>query len=412
MGGGGNDSNIAAGMVDPAQGHGVIPIPIGLIQVLGNLEAFNPTDDEFDPAAAIEMGANPLHFTFGRKSGSASGPQQRFMRDIVNGELNRDLATYSGFHLPTNLSAEGLASSSSGKTFKFGQKPSGAFQGFYIGAGPYFSFMTDATIDPRLHDIFETGTRYTNTSLSVSDSSAVQIAMSIVFGYRTRLEVPAWSGNRDGVYLAANYRYLRGFKYLDPDMTVRFDTDNAGLIAVNPTTTPFTITTTEADKGTGRAVDIGVQLVRDRWEGGVGVNGIANKIDWTELTLKRFTLNSLVAGGEFVEETLGHPTGTINVELPVVTSGSVGYTGEGYAFDAIVTHGFNGNSFHGGAERTFGSLAIRGGARFSRDHWDPTWGFGIGRSIALDVGFYGTHANLEERQQISMAVSIRIMPND
>ena len=59
MGGAGNDVNIAAGMVDPAEGYSVVPIPLGLIQVLTNLEVFNPTGDEFDPAAAIELGANP-----------------------------------------------------------------------------------------------------------------------------------------------------------------------------------------------------------------------------------------------------------------------------------------------------------------------------------------------------------------
>ena len=84
---------------------------------------------------------------------------------------------------------------------------------------------------------------------------------------------------------------------------------------------------------------------------------------------------------------------------------------DGYGLNAVVTHGFNGNSFHGGAEKTFGPLAVRGGARFSRDHWDPTWGVGFGRRVAVDVGFYGTHSNLEEKQQISMAISIRIMPN-
>ena len=411
MGGGGNDVNIAVGMVDPAEGYSVVPIPLGLIQVLPNLEVFNPTGDEFDPAAAIELGSNPLHYTFGRKSGSASRPQQRFMRDIVNGQLNRDLTTYSGFHLPTDPSAEGLLSSAFGKTFKFARKPSGAFQGFYIGAGPYFSFSTDAAIDPRLTDIFETGTRYTSTTLSVQDASEVQLAMSIVFGYRGRLEVPGWSGDRDGIYVAGNYRYLRGFKYLGPDMEVRLETDNAGLLTLNPATTPIAIDNLEGDKGTGRAIDVGVQIVRDRWEGGVGINGIGNKIDWTELTRKRFTLNSLLAGGDFVEQTIANPPGTVTVELPVVTSGNVAYNGEGYGLNAVVIHGFNGNSFHGGAEKTFGPLAVRGGARFSRDHWDPTWGVGFGRRVAVDVGFYGTHSNLEEKQQISMAISIRIVPN-
>jgi hypothetical protein len=310
------------------------------------------------------------------------------------------------------VEAEGLASPAFGGTIKFARRSSGAFQGIFIGAGPYLSFGTAAVIDPRLSDTLETGTHYPNTSLTVQDASAVQLAMSIVVGYRARLEVPAWSGVRDGIYVAGNYRYLRGFKYLEPDMTVRFDTDGQGLVTFNPTTTPFTILDLESDYGTGRAIDLGIQIVRDRWEGGVGVNGIANQIDWSDLRLKQFTLNSLLTGGDFVEQTLVPPPDPRTVELPVVTNGNVGYDGGGYAFRASVTHGFNGNSFHGGAEKSLGPFAVRGGARYSRDHWDPTWGVGVGRRVALDVGFFATHSNLQDKQEISMAMSIRIGGRD
>jgi len=408
MGGDGKNSNIARSMVEPATPYVAIPLPIGLIQVLGNKDAFDPGSDKFDPVWAIESASNPLHYTFGRKTDTSDEPQARFIRDIVNGTISRDLATYSSFHMPDSVTAEGLASPAWGGIIKFAKQSSGAFQGIFIGAGPYLSFGTDAGIDPRLTDILETGAHYANSSLVVQDASRVQLAASIVVGYRARIEVPGWSSRRDGVYLAANYRYLRGFKYLQPDMTVRFDTDSQGLVTVNPATTPIVINDLEADKGTGRAVDIGVQIVRDRWEGGFGVNGIGNRIDWTDLTQKRFTLNSLLTGGEFVEQTIGTPSGTVTVELPIVTSGNVGYDGDGYAFRASVVHGFNGNSVHGGAEKTLGPLAVRGGARYSRDHWDPTWGVGFGRRVGVDVGFFTSHWNLQEKQQISMAVSIRI----
>jgi hypothetical protein len=407
MGGSSRSANIAQSMVPPATPYAVIPIPIGLIQVLGNKDAFDPTSDKFDPAWAIEAASNPLHYTFGRRTDTSDEPQARFMRDLVNGTISRDLATYSSFHLPDSVSAEGLASPAWGGTIKFAKQSSGAFQGIFIGAGPYLSFGTDAAIDPRLTDILETGAHYANSSLVVQDASRVQLAAAIVVGYRARVVAGAAS-DRDGVYLAANYRYLRGFKYLQPDATVRFDTDGQGLVTVNPATIPIVIDNLEADEGTGRAVDIGVQVVRDRWEGGFGVNGIGNRIEWSGLTQKRFTLNSLLAGGDFVEQTLGNPAGTITVELPIVTSGNIGYDGDGYAFKASVVHGFNGNSFHGGAERTLGPLAVRGGARYSRDHWDPTWGVGFGRRVGVDVGFFTSHWNLQEERQISMAVSIRI----
>jgi hypothetical protein len=407
--GGGATANIAASMVEPANPYAVVPVPLGLFQVLSNLQAFNPTSDDFDPAWAIESASNPLHYTFGRKTGTSDDPQQRFIRDLVNGELNRDLTTYQGFQLPDTVSGEGLASPAYGGTIKFAKQPSGAFHGIFIGAGPYFSYDTTADFDPRLTDILANGTRYPNSALSVQNNSAVQLALSIVFGYRGRFDLPGGStGERDGIYVAGNYRYLRGFKYLQPDASVRFDLDNQSLIALNPATTPFVIADLESSTGTGRAVDIGVEIVRDRWEFGGGVNGIANQIEWTDLTLKRFRLQSLLAGGDFIEDELPPPVASAIVELPVVTSGNVGYDDGVYAFRTSVVHGFNGNSFHGGGERRFGAIAVRGGARYSRGRWDPTYGVGIGRRVAVDVGFYGTHANLQDKRQTSMAVSVRI----
>src|SRR5687767_2914742 len=203
MGGSTKNTNIAMSMVDPFARYAVIPIPIGLLQVLGNKDAFDPTSDKFDPAWAIEAASNPLHYQFGRKTDSSDSPQALFMRDLVNGTVSRDLATYSSFHMPDSVSAEGLASPAWGGTIKFAKQSSGAFQGVFIGAGPYFSFGTDATIDPRLSDILENGAHYANSSLTVQDSSRVQLAAAIVVGYRARV-VAGGGGDRDGVYLAAN----------------------------------------------------------------------------------------------------------------------------------------------------------------------------------------------------------------
>ena len=415
MGGVGDNSNIAAGMVEPAQPYTVIVLPLGLIQVLQNLDQFNPTDDKFDPARAIESASSPLHYTTGRGSTGAEHPEVRFITGLVNGELNRDLSTYRGFQLPETLAAQGLASGGFGKTIKFAQHSNGAFQGIYIGAGPYFSFDTTLGVDPKLTDILgsETAKYFPNSTFQILDGSAVQLAMSITFGYRARLAFPGGSASgggpsRDGVYVAFNYRYLKGFKYLQPDVAVRFDTDAQGFVSINPATTPLNINDLEASSGSGRAVDVGIEVVRDRWEAGVGFNGIGNQIDWTDLTLKRFTLRSLTQGGDFVEQMLPAPLTSLTVKLPVVTSGNFGFNAGDWALSTNVMHGFNGNSFHGGLERRLGPFALRGGARYSRQRWDPTYGFGFGRKIAVDVGIFGTHANLQDKRETAIAVSLRI----
>lgn len=425
MGGVGDNSNIAASMVEPATPYGVIPIPIGLIQVFQNRNQFDPEGDEFDPVRAIESASSPFHYTFGRTKSDGDDPQQRFVRDLVNGELSRDLSTYRGFVLPETIEAQGLASGGFGGTFKFAKRSSGAFQGVYIGAGPYFSFDTTAGIDPRLTDTFasDTALYFPNSTFEIKDSAAVQLALSITFGYRARFALPGASAppdagpaggapgaapSRDGIYVAANYRYLKGFKYLQPVTTIRFDTDAQGLVRNNPATTPLDIDNIDASSGTGRAIDLGVQIVRGRFEIGVGVNGIGNQIDWSDLARKRYTLTSLTQGSEFVDQTLPPPFTNVTVTLPVVTSGNFGFDAGGWALTTNAQHGYNGNSFHGGLERRLGIFALRGGAKYSRGKWDPTYGFGVGRKVALDVGFFGTHANLNNKRETAVAVSLRI----
>jgi hypothetical protein len=98
----------------------------------------------------------------------------------------------------------------------------------------------------------------------------------------------------------------------------------------------------------------------------------------------------------------------VTVKLPVVTSGNVGFDAGDWAFGANAAHGFNGNSFHGGVERRLGSFAVRGGARYSRDRWDPTYGVGFGGRVAVDVAVFSTHANLQDKRTSAIAVSLRI----
>lgn len=48
--GGSPKANIATSMVPPSTPYAVIPAPLGLFQILGHTDAFNPDSAEFDPA--------------------------------------------------------------------------------------------------------------------------------------------------------------------------------------------------------------------------------------------------------------------------------------------------------------------------------------------------------------------------
>src|SRR5262245_2874108 len=94
LGGSGSHDNIASKVVAEHQPYRVIPIPIGLFQIVKNRKYFNPDDPEFDPARAIEFAANPLHFTLDRNIDSAG---HEFVNNLVNAQFSNNLNVYRGF---------------------------------------------------------------------------------------------------------------------------------------------------------------------------------------------------------------------------------------------------------------------------------------------------------------------------
>ncbi len=413
MGGNGGDSaNIAAGMVEKGSPYTAIVIPLGLIQIFQDgTDRFNPSKKSaFDPVRAVEDIANPLHYTFGRGTTTSTGGQT-FVTDIRAAKVNTNLLAYKGFRIPTTATAEGLASPTIGGTIKL-FKAGNSFQGVYVGVGPYLGFNTNVTVDQKLVDLLGNGTAAACSPCNVTDTSEVQLAGSATVGYRGKLALGG--SKRDGLYVAYNYHFLKGFQYYGPltsttnNLAVRIDTDANGQLLTPPVgTIPVSVSTLEAKDGTGHASDMGFEVVKGFWEFGFGVNGIGNQIEWTGFKQRSLTLTSLTTGADFVDASGPSAVTSRIVKLPVVKTGNLGFHTSSWGGAGSLTDGYNGKSFNGGLERRVGPLWLRGGGRKSRGKWDPTYGFGIGNKIGLDFGFYGTHANLENKRQNAMAVSIR-----
>jgi hypothetical protein len=107
MGGIGYSENIATGMLAEQRPYSSVVIPLGFIQMALDRKKFDPNDDSFDPILVMEYAASPLHYVFDRNPGGARGA---FVKDLVDGKLNRNLNAYRGFVPTSKLTAEGLAS--------------------------------------------------------------------------------------------------------------------------------------------------------------------------------------------------------------------------------------------------------------------------------------------------------------
>src|SRR5262245_5744081 len=396
-------------MIDEARNYGTVVLPFGLFQVMRDFDKLKPTSDQFDLIRTMEYAASPLHYTFGRDTTDSGS---RFVEDIRSATLHRDLNYYRGF-IPANLPpAEGLAAPNWGRTIKLRRGPGGAYQGVYIGAGPYFSMRSEVAIDEQLITILSSSSDLylPDAQMPLDNTNRGQMAAAFTGGYRARFALPNASSDRDGIYVALNYNYLRGFLYEDVNLALHMDTDRTGLLTINPLLpSPLVVTRDASSSGSGRAIDFGVGAVVARWDLGFGINGIANRIDWTDVEQTTYSMANPLLGDSTFGESVAVPIATTRVELPVNYRGNVGYNADAWSAIAEVGKGFGGNSFHGGYEYRFGTLELRGGAGYTRDMWNPAGGvgFNISRRLALDVAVYGNSANVERKRHAAVAASLR-----
>ena len=401
--------NLAAELVPPERSYTSIVVPLGLFQVLSNLEVFDPDDPEFDVLRAIDYVGSPFHYSFNRseKSGNVD-----FLKNIIDSGFDLDLNTYRGFAPPEHLVAGGLLAPNWGYTFKFHRGAKQSFQGIYVGAGPYISLQTDLRFDPRLISILDSPVDVTvpaNTTFFASNNAAQQAAIAVTGGYRAKLAFDSSTSDRDGVYLLFNFNYLIGWRQDTVDLNLLIATDASGLVTA-PLQDPLTIDYLNSRSGRGFSTDLGFIVVRNGWEAGVGVNGVANRIDWKDHRNKRFSLTNLTAGVDLVETGLPAPSGTLRRELPEQYVANLGYHTGPWTVRGDWSYELQKLGARAGAEYRVGPVALRGGARYGVKQWNPTGGIGLNltRRFGIDVGLFGNSTNMEQRRNLAVAVSLRI----
>lgn len=418
MGGAGTSENLASRMIEDEAGYRAIVLPLGLFQVLKNTDIFNPDSDEFDLVRSIEYAASPLHFTIDR---DGTGTGALLVNAIRNGELSRDLNVYRGFVPVTQPIGYGLGKPSFGGTIPV-YKNGTTKHGVYVGAGPYFGFRSSLSVDDRLVDLLsaDTDVYLPNSSMPVNANVRGEGALAITGGYRGRFALSAQPASpRDGLYVAFDYHYLRGFRYEGGDIAVRLDTDNAGLLTVNPSLpSPIALRRELSEKGHGYAMDMGVAALLNRWEVGFGVNGIANRITWTDVETVTYTLSDVFTGGDFVESpTVMVPD--VTLKQPVEYTGSGGYHADHWTALAQVAKRvsddpadddrYGGTVFRAGYEYRFLMLEPRVGTFYVNDSWQPSAGVGVNfGKIGVDGAIYTTDANAQRKRRATIALSLRI----
>ena len=410
MGAVGSVRNIASPLAPRRRKFQRVGMPFGLTQILKDLDIFIPDTDQFDPIS-IAPNMRPIRF-ISRSGATRAPPVKPLIDDVIDGDVNRDLTAYRLFAPATRLTAEGVGAPSIGITIRFlRHKEDAGYHGIYIGGGPYLTVTTETLTDPRLVNLLggPVPVPVPNASLGVVHLTTGQIAAAITGGYRAFLpRVPGQPGS-DGIYLAANVSYLLGFHLADLDARIRFDTDADGLLTLQPTTVPIDVILRNSSSGRGIAADIGAVAVVGRWDFGMGLNGVANRMTWQRVELDRFQLTSFVDGSELEEVPVTQPVDPLKITVPLNFSANAAYDAGRWSAAAEYARRFGGNNIQSGVEYRLKHIDLRAGMRFARDRWHPAGGVGLhlGGPVALDVAFFSSSTNAERRRHLTMAVSLR-----
>lgn len=420
MGGVGASENLASKSIERDDHYRTIVIPFGLFQILRDTDIFDPSSDKFDIVRSFEYAAAPLHYQFNRDD--AVGIQ--FISDFRNAEVSRDLNTYRGFVPVTQPVAYGLAHPNFGVTIPV-YKTDRVRHGIYVGAGPYFTMRGALAVDPNLVDILGSETDVAipgNTSFPILSSTRGELAAALTGGYRGKFAWPTKINSRadkDGIFVAVNYSYLRGFHLEDGQIATRLDTNANGLLIVNSALPPpIIVNRTTSEEGHGHVVDLGVAGLLNRWEFGFGVNGIGNQIKWTDVENTTYSLSNLFLGGDFVDSPTV-PVSDVTIKQPVQYTGNGGYHAEHWTVAGQITERtsdyapdeghLSTTTIHLGGEYRFLILEPRGGVYYSRDRWQPAGGIGLNfGKIGFDFAMYSTDANVQRERHAAMAFSLRI----
>jgi hypothetical protein len=417
--GGSDQSSDSTSLSSVTKGYSSFGLPLGLIQLYQHRDSFNPSDKvNFNPLLAIEDLSNPMHITFGRESETQG---ERIVRDLVNGNLNRDLSSYKGFVPKSPMTMSGTFTPDYGKTIRL-LKVGKLYQGIFVGAGPYLTASTNLAIDPSLLANWSGASNGipTSASLYFDNLTQSQAAVSVTGGYRGRYGSPKVlkskdGGDNDGVYVSANYHYIHGLHYDSDVSNARFDTDTAGLIALTvPAQPPVVVDRTWSNSGTGRAVDFGTNLVMGPWDFNVSANGVGNQIVWDNPVHSQyalsFLLNGMNSGLDFVKTSLPVTSSTITVKLPVQYAGGAEYRAKKWTGRGQLARGVNGREYHFGGEYHLGPLDLRGGGRVVHQVFNPMGGFGLNmtKHLGFDTAVFSTISNAQQDRRASIAFSIRV----
>ena len=419
-------ANVAFRAVPKGQGYSSIPLPIGLLQLAGDMPEFDPDDPDFNIFEILDLVSNPP-LTY-----SLSKP------DDVSGDISifvaRDSLVVDLDDVQRVVPEEPMKHGGVYHLFGVGF----GIKNFFVQMQPIVHVRNEFDLDPNLRGALRDAEPFVrNTRYGLTDDGVAQAAVAFQAGLALRAYHAPAAGTADdddddddgdddedaaaedprrnrstALYLGAAPKYLLGMAYGEIRGDGGITTGDTLFGSGDPVAFDMVATTRHAavgeagGTGHGYGADLGAVFFWNNFEIGVGVNDVASEIHW-ETTVRRHTysdsLNEFATSILAVDEDFTSkipPTTTINVAR------RMGPTT--IAADIVDNELYTG--VHVGAETWMGMIALRGGAyRDSNGSWQVTGGTGIRfGGIGLDLAIASHSRNVEASRATELSASLTL----
>ena len=419
-------ANVAFRAVPKGRGYSSIPLPLGLLQLAGDMPEFDPDEPDFNIFEILDLVSNPPLTYSLSKPDDVSGDISIFVgRDSLVVDLD-DVQRV----IPEKSMKHGGVYHLFGVGF--------GIKNFFAQVQPIVHVRNEFDLDPNLRGALRDAEPFVaNTRYGLTDDGVAQAAVAFQAGLALRAYhapapgtggAEADDGDDDGdddpeakdprrnrstaLYLGAAPKYLLGMAYGQISGDGGITTGDTLFGSGDPVAFDMVAVTRYAaigeagGTGHGYGADLGAVFFWNNFEIGVGVNDVASEIHW-ETTVRRHVYNDSL--NEFMTSVLAVDE-DFTSRIPATTTINVARRMGPTTIAADVVDNELYTGVHVGAETWMGMVALRGGAyRDSNGSWNVTGGTGVRfGGIGLDLAIATHRRNVEDSRATELSASLTL----
>ena len=381
---------------EPPEGR-QIPLPLGIVQLAANPPVLAVNDSNFN---AFELANLLYELPWNVRLGANPAPSSDISVSLGRNTLAVNLGDLANA-IPGNATNVSMIETS--PSFEYGRP-------FSIGIAPLIHYQATFDMNDALYQALAHGQAFVpNRNYQVTGNGVSQAALGLDLSYARAVFSTGDPSHRGGVslYAGARAKLLRGLLYGGGDGTGGFRTPDT-LFGGDSVAVAYDMvyrTANPSSGGMGYGLDLGVACLAGPVEMGVGVNDVGTEIAWHGRE-SEITRDSL--GNQVTRLIDSNQAFTSTVPTTVTTNALTRLGPLLLAADAV--RGPLAWTAHVGAERRFGSLAVRGGLALDENQlvqYSGGTGLRFG-SVGVDLALATNSHNLSRVRVLELGAGLTL----